>query len=208
MPTQKHPKEVFFAYFPAEAVDYCFSLWQQYKFHFKITKKRSTKLGDYRFYPISKKHIITVNGDLNSFAFLITYLHEVAHLITQVKFGIRNIEPHGDEWKKEFVILSKPLLNEKVFPAILLDALINYFKNPKASSCADPHLLKALQFFDENPQGIFLFQVPLGHQFVLNKRKFVPQKIQRTRILCVEIPSGKRYLISKMALVTPLHVQP
>lgn len=199
----KSPKEVFFQYFPASAVDYCFQLWLDHKFHFKINKKRQTRLGDYRYNPAQKLHTITVNADLNPFSFLVTYLHEVAHLTNQVKHG-SHVNPHGKEWKTEFIAISKPVLNTEVFPSFVLKALHDYFKNPKASSCSDHGLQKALQWFDEGGDHLYLSDIQIGKLFEFNQRKFQKEEIRRTRVLCKEIKTGKKYLISKMAKVSAL----
>ncbi|MFN0047992.1 MAG: SprT-like domain-containing protein [Cytophagales bacterium] len=198
-----NPKDVFYQYFPASAVEYCFQLWQQYQFYFKINKKRQTRLGDYRFHTITKLHTITVNADLNPLSFLVTYLHEVAHLINQVKNGSK-VEPHGKEWKNEFIAIAKPMLNTEVFPSFVLDVLAKYFKNPKASSCSDHELQKALQWFDEGGDHLYLSDIQIGKLFEFNKRQFQKEEIRRTRILCKEIATGKKYLISKMAKVSAL----
>ena len=42
-----------------------------------------------------------MNGDLNPYSFLITTLHEFAHLHTFQQHGNR-VNPHGDEWKTNF----------------------------------------------------------------------------------------------------------
>ena len=76
--------------------------------HFKIVKPRKTKLGDFRYF--NGKMMITVNGDLNQYEFLVTTLHEIAHLQTHVKFG-RKVAPHGREWKMSFILLKKRLLD-------------------------------------------------------------------------------------------------
>lgn len=201
MPKISDPKAVFYQYFPAPAVEYCFDLWLLHKFHFKIPKKRQTRLGDYRFDPATRLHTITVNADLNPFSFLVTYLHEVAHLNTQMKYGNR-VDPHGKEWKNEFIAIAKPMLSTQIFPSFVLDALKKYFINPKASSCSDHELQKALQWFDEEGNHLYLGDIQPGKLFQFNDRKFLKEEVRRTRILCKEIATGKKYLISKMAKVT------
>lgn len=200
MPEKKDPKEVFYNYLPAAAVDYCFQLWIKHDFHFKVSRKRNTKLGDYRYYINEKSHTITVNGDLNPFSFLVTYLHEVAHLLVTVNHK-RNVDPHGDEWKSEFKKVADPMLNTTVFPSFILTAFKKYLYNPKASSCSDPELLKALNYFDEESDDKYLGDVEAGKIFIFNNRQFVKESVRRTRVLCKELQTGKKYLISKMAKV-------
>jgi len=184
---------------PAEAVAYCVSLWISHPFNFKLKRKRNSKLGDYRYNPKDKSHTITLNQDLNKYSFLVTYLHEVAHLLTYIEFG-RKVRPHGPEWKSNFKRLSIPVLNDNVFPSPVLRTLAKYLKNPKASSCADPALYKSLAQFDDNPK-LFLSDIEVGQPFTLGKRVFLKEKLRRTRYVCQEVSTGRKYLISKMAQV-------
>lgn len=186
---------------PVNAQNYCYHIWKSYPFNFKVTKKRETKLGDYRYHYSQKTHTITVNGDLNEYAFLVTYLHEVAHLRTHLQFG-NKVKPHGTEWKNEFKKVLAPLMNEDVFPESLLTALKNYLVNPKASSCTDINLLKALGEFDQQKGFLkFLSEVNLGETFKFNKKYYVKESTMRTRAICKELDSGKKFYISEAAQV-------
>jgi predicted SprT family Zn-dependent metalloprotease len=201
MPNPTHPVEIFKKYVPELAVLYCFELWKKYDFHLNIKKKRNSKLGDYRFDFQTKLHTITVNADLNPYSFLITYLHEVAHLITQITYGNR-AEPHGIEWKNEFKKIALPMVNDQIFPPDLLLTIQKYFKNPKASSCADPQLMKQLHVYNKNNNdSTILDDVSIGKSFELSGRIFIKESTQRTRVMCRELSTGKKYLISKAAFV-------
>ncbi|MEO9481969.1 MAG: SprT-like domain-containing protein [Ekhidna sp.] len=193
-------KEVFQKFVPESSVDYCVKLYQRLGFEFKIKKARQTKLGDYRFNPKTNRHTITVNNDLNPYAFLVTYLHEVGHLIAFQKYG-RRIQPHGKEWKQSFKEVSEPLLTEKNFPKNVLSALQRYFKNPKASSCSDPVLYQILKQFDEPSNKVLLKDIPIGEAFAFNHKTFVKLEKKRTRSVCQEVKSKRKYLISDLAEV-------
>ncbi|MCK5366987.1 MAG: SprT-like domain-containing protein, partial [Cyclobacteriaceae bacterium] len=93
---------------PENAVHYCLDLWETIPFNFKVTRKRNSKLGDYRFDQRNGSHSISVNFDLNQYSFLITYIHELAHLLTTERFG-RKSQPHGKEWKSNFRELMEPV---------------------------------------------------------------------------------------------------
>ena len=97
-------------YLPEHAVAHVFELIKQNQVHLKIVNERNTRHGDYRRHP-DGFHQITVNANLNKYRFLMTLIHEIAHLVAFEKFG-RNIKPHGDEWKYSFQILSS---NESTF---------------------------------------------------------------------------------------------
>lgn len=186
---------------PENAVHYCFDLWCAHEFQFIIATDRATKLGDYRYLPASNSHTVTVNIGLNKFSFLITYIHEVAHMTATVRYGTR-IKAHGEEWKSEFKNLMAPLLSELVFPPEVLKPLKRYMLNPKASSQSDPHLVKALRQHDADAaEQVFLWQIPIGQAFRFQGRVFTKEKKQRTRSLCLELATGRRYLIPEMAPV-------
>ncbi len=99
---------------PAPAVSYCLQLWQANPFKFKLRKSRQSKIGDF-----SCKHgqtpQITVNDDLHPYLFLITYVHEVAHLHVHQRYG-HKAEAHGEEWKDTFRDLLLPVMTPKSFP--------------------------------------------------------------------------------------------
>jgi SprT protein len=191
---------VFKRFVPLEAADYCLALYQQHGFEFKIKKSRRTKFGDYRFDPTHQKHVITINNDLNHYAFLITYLHEFAHLITYQKHK-NQVNPHGEEWKNTFKMVSLPVLNPQVFPELLLKKFAHYLRSPKASSCSDPNLYALLRQYDHPDDTCLLKTLQVGDQFLFNKTSFQYLELKRTRILCLQINSGRKYLIAQIASV-------
>ena len=194
--------EVFERFVPEAAVPYCNKLYEKLSFEFKIKKARQTKMGDYRYNFQTGKQTITINNDLNPYAFLVTYLHEVAHLIAFNEHG-RRIQPHGKEWKDYFKEIATPLLSEEVFPKSVLSALKRYFKNPKASSCSDPYLFEILRQFDSASDTLFLKNIEIGNRFYFNKKLFIKLEKKRTRSVCQEVESKRKYLISEIAEVEP-----
>jgi SprT protein len=186
---------------PSEAVAYCYELWRTYPFYFKLSKARKGKYGDYRYSPKGKKiHQISVNENLNPYSFLLTYIHEVAHLLTFQQTH-KKISPHGKEWKKNFQQLMSPLLSENIFPSSILEPLSQYMANPKATSCSDAALMKALHVQDLSASQKFLVELTPGETFIFHNRVFEKGATKRTRILCKELNTGKQYLISGQAMV-------
>ena len=173
----------------------------KYKFHFKITRSRTSKLGDYRPAHHGNPHRITVNHNLNKYSFLITLTHEVGHLVAWNKYR-NKILPHGKEWKEEFRSLLLPFFSLNIFPEDILKCLTNYSLNPKASSCTDLHLVKVLKKYDENSSFIHLEDIPVKCIFRLrNGREFIKGERIRKRFKCVDVSSKKEYLVSPVAEV-------
>ena len=144
---------------------------------------------------------ITINNDLNPYSFLITYIHEVAHLATFRDHG-RSVAPHGREWKQNFVKGLKPVMKPTIFPSAVLDALDKHLTNPKATSCSDPVLYEVLRSFDERKEGeTTLRHVAPGEQFVFQNQTYQKVEKRRTRALCVLVENNRKYLIPEIATV-------
>lgn len=186
----------FLPHVPAAAVAYCRTLHRQYGFDFRTSRPRRSKWGDYRYRQSAAgaTHTITVNEDLNPYAFLITYLHEVAHLVAFRQHGFR-ISPHGPEWQRCFGQLLQPVLTPAVFPRRVLLSLRDYAVRPKATTGADPRLTLALRNYDTTDAGILLAHLPVGTRFRFRQRTYVKQRTRRTRALCQEVITHKHYLI-------------
>ena len=88
-------------YLPTGTEDYAADLLLKHSIHLYIKKPRTSKFGDYRAPRPGENHRISVNKDLNPYAFLVTFLHEVAHLLNYEKHRTR-VKPHGPEWKLHF----------------------------------------------------------------------------------------------------------
>jgi len=177
------------------------------KCRFKITRARSTKLGDYRAPYKNQPHQITINNDLNSFSFLITTVHEFAHLRTWQKYNNR-VKPHGTEWKNAFKELMEVFLKLNIFPADITLALIKYMSNPAASSCTDLNLYKTLRKYDKVISTHTTVDLIPLHQFftMKNGRLFQKQEKLRKRYKCVEVSTQKIYLFHPVAEVIPIAI--
>ncbi|MEO1011610.1 MAG: SprT-like domain-containing protein [Bacteroidota bacterium] len=192
-------------YVPERAVSACMNLIRDTGVHLKIVRKRVTRHGDYRRLP-NGLHQITVNASLNKYRFLITLVHEIAHLVAFEKYG-RHIKPHGKEWKRTFQYMMLPFLRPEVFPTVLLPLLAVHFKNPRASSDTDSRLSLALKQFDtDNKDKTYIFQLPLGSVFRIYNGKLYKKGNKRIkRYECLEMGTGKIYLFQPNAEVEQVH---
>jgi SprT protein len=181
-------------YLPAAALDYCIHLWQQNPFQFHLSKKRVSKSGDFTCRH-GQEPRITVNRDLTPLEFLITYVHEVAHLHVHQTHGFK-AEAHGTEWKRKFQELMAPILHDYIFPEPILSCLHQHLQNPKASTYSDAELTRLLHRVDpRTAKMVYLADLPEGSVFDLNGRWFKKGKLKRTRILCAEVKSKRMFLV-------------
>ncbi|MEM9000419.1 MAG: SprT-like domain-containing protein [Bacteroidota bacterium] len=192
-------------YLPERAVKACLELIKVHGVHLKIVNHRETRHGDYRRLP-NGLHQITVNASLNKYRFLITLVHEIAHLVAFEAHG-RTIKPHGSEWKRTFQHLMVPFIRPDVFPSKLLPLIANHFKNPKASSSTDAHLSIALKAFDgvRHKDSSYVFELPLGSTFrIYNGKLFKKGRKKIKRYECIELATGRVYLFQPNAEVEPI----
>lgn len=168
----------------------------------RITNSRKTKFGDFRASLTNNMHQITVNGDLNKYHFLITFLHELAHLKTWEEYK-NKAKPHGQEWKEHFKSLLVYFINKKIFPVDLSIAISYHLKSIKASSSSDLKLTTALRKYDENTELVIediphnsLFKIPDGRVFRKGEKR-------RTRYKCLCMSNKKEYLFSPFCQIEP-----
>jgi SprT protein len=197
MSKTEHPLQALAIYLPVNSFDEVASLLQQYKVHLTITKQRTSVLGDYRNAIRGKNHRISVNGNLNKYAFLITLLHELAHLLAFENYG-NKILAHGKEWKFIYSNLLKDFINKKIFPADIEYALQESVRNPAASSCAEESLMRVLRKHDEKKNdNLLIEEIPNGAYFKTSDgRVFQKGEKLRKRFRCTEKDTGLIYLFS------------
>lgn len=187
-------------FFPDNTAEIAYDWIQEYKFRFVISKARSSKFGDYRPPGDQPFHRISVNHNLNKYAFLITFCHEVAHLIVWNKYR-SSVQPHGKEWKTTFAQLLFNFMEKNVFPLDINTALLQSIENPKASSCTDVNLFKVLRKYDDNP-ATHLSEIPQGSVFKMATGRLFEKGIKkRTRYLCKDLSNQKLYWINGIAEV-------
>ncbi len=171
---------------------------------FKISRNRATKLGDYRHPFKNAGHKISVNNDLNRYAFLVTTVHEFAHLLTWNEYK-NKVRPHGQEWKNNFKRMMSPFLEQSVFPEDIHQAILTYLSNPSASSCTDLQLSRALKRYDQAYNSSRLEEIPLNTVFTIKDgRKFRKGERLRKRYRCICLDNGNIYLFNPLAEVTLL----
>jgi SprT protein len=197
MSKTEHPLQALAHYLPPNTFVPVADYLQQYKVHLTVTRERKSILGDYRNAHNNRNHRISVNGNLNTYSFLITLLHELAHLLTFEKYGNR-VQSHGREWKNLFGQLLAQFIRNKVFPADIEKELVDTLHNPGASSCAEESLMRVLRKYDPKAEGQLLVEeVPAQGLFRMKDgRIFKKGEKLRKRYRCEELDTKKVYLFS------------
>lgn len=197
MSKTEHPLQALNDFLPPDTFRPVVAYLQQYKVHLTISRERKSILGDYRNAHNNHNHRISVNGNLNGYSFLVTLLHELAHLLTFEKYGNR-VQSHGREWKTLFGQLLAQFIKSKVFPNDIEAEIMATLHNPGATSCAEEGLMRVLRRYDVNAEGqVLVEEVPPHGLFKMKDgRVFKKGEKLRKRYRCEEVGTKRVYLFS------------
>jgi SprT protein len=198
MAFEEHPMQALAAFLPEDSFEDVVAFLHHYKVHLTVTKKRKTVLGDYRHAFHGRNHRITVNSNLNQYEFLVTLLHELAHLLTFEQFGNR-VEAHGKEWKTHYSLLLRKFIGKKIFPPDIEKALQYSVINPAATANGEVDLILVLRKYDtKRREGYYpVAELPANSFFQTDDKKiFQKGEKRRSRYTCTEIKTGLKYLFS------------
>lgn len=188
-------------YIPEKAVPVVAQWIYQFDFKLRVKKSRSSKYGDYRPPIKGENHLITINYDLNTYAFLVTLVHEIAHLVN-FNENRNKVKPHGAEWKIHYKKLMQHFIQAEVFPEDISNELNRYLDKPTASSCSDIDLLRVLKKYDKNTSTVLLEEIPDGHPFIYGgQRAFVKGEKLRKRFKCRELSTNHEYFFNPLTEV-------
>lgn len=201
-------KHVLLPYTTLPGAELICKMVEKYGISLIIKKDRSSKLGDYSHpIPIRPYHQITINGTLNKYAFIITFLHELAHLIIWVRHK-RGVSPHGKEWKEEFSRIIIDVMTLGIFPADVSEALQNHARNVKSSSMSDLNLMRILKQYDAvSDEKLTVSDIVAGDFFEYKKKVFIRGEKVRTRIQCKCLTDKKTYVFHQLAPIEVCNVE-
>lgn len=194
-------------YLPAGTYEPVLDYLRRFKVHLTIAKERKSVLGDYRHRTHQDNHRISVNGNLNKYSFLITLLHEIAHLLTFEQHG-NKVLAHGREWKTLYSRLLDQFLQHNIFPPDIKAELLQSLQNPAASTCAEDGLLRVLRRYDaKESHNRLIEELMTNALFRLDDGRIFQKKEKlRKRFKCVEVKTGKVYLFSPVYEVEEVSV--
>jgi hypothetical protein len=203
MAVTEHPMQALAAYLPIGSFEPVVSYLHQYKVHLTVTKQRKSVLGDYRHAGWGGNHRISINGNLNKYEFLITLLHELAHLLTYEQYR-NKVDAHGKEWKYCYSQLLIVFVQLKIFPTDVEKALQKSIANPAATANGETALLLVLRSYDaiKKEGHSTVAELREGDLFQTDKGKiFRRGNVRRKRIECLEVKTGLLYIFSPITLV-------
>src|SRR3954471_16986610 len=215
MKQEDRNKSILAKYIPEPAVGIISEWIYKYNFKLKVKKQRASKEGDYTAPYNGRNHVITINYDLNKYAFLVTLIHEVAHLVTYEKYKGR-VNPHGQEWKNNysnlldyFLTMDKLRAEEaRIFPKEIFSALHKHMQSPSAASCSDLDLSRVLRKFDTDADTLLLERIAIGTSFkiVSSRTKhaeevFIKGEKKRTRFKCIHVRTKRQFLVHALCKV-------
>lgn len=207
MSKKEAPLEALRSFLPEGTFEKLSTYIYEHRIHLTITRERTSVLGDYRNAVQGKNHRISINGNLNKYAFLYTLIHEIAHLLTFTKYGHR-VASHGKEWKQQFSALLKEFVHADLFPVDIKHAIAESMNNPAASSCAEDGLLRVFRRYDQGKKDVFFVEeLEHGECFRLTDgRIFRREEKLRKRFRCTELSTNKVYLFSPVYEVKKINL--
>jgi SprT protein len=191
-------------YVPIASMPFILKCFAPYNIRLILKPKRRTVLGTYQA-PLSQTdwHKITINNDLNQYAFLFTLVHEIAHMHTWARYCQNcHKDPHGEEWQNIF----RSLLNEVIdyFPSDIALAIQTHIQSVRAATCRDEKLYKLLKQYDLNPSflledlevgGFFTVEGFQGMRFQKIKKLRKYYHCNETNTQCIYKISGLQPII-------------
>lgn len=201
------PLELLVPRLPPGAVPHVAGILARLPCDVRVSRPRRTKLGDHRApTAVHPRHRITINENLNPFAFLTTLIHELAHADTWERYERprrRRLRPHGREWKVTFAELLVPVVADGDLPDDVVRALERSIRDPAAASCSDRGLALVLARYDAVVDGRVrveelaegtIFRTDTGHVLCAGA-------LVRTRRRCFEPRTGREWRVHGLATV-------
>ena len=205
MSNEEQYLEILHRHLNNDAAGWVYDYFTRNNIFLHITRKRSSKLGDYSWPQRGRKyHKITVNGDLNPYMFLWVFLHEAAHYETRLKYG-GSVQPHGHEWQTAYARLLRECA--VLFPPEARDSIEQYTSHipfVRATGRLIEELLRRHDSGYTPETDIRLDDLPAGSLFRLKAKPdilFRNDERRRTRWLCTDVATSRRYTVPASAAV-------
>jgi SprT protein len=198
-------RETLLNYLPALSVDIVEQWISEKKIRLRISRHRRSKSGDYRCAQLNYGHRISINRDLNKYSFLITFIHEYAHLLVWERFR-NKVKPHGKEWKTEYGKIVLLFLDNGIFPEKINELLKQTIIHTKAATSGYISLLRCLAEYDKPKDSVHIEALPVNATFCLpDGRIFRIEHKLRKRYKCFCYDNSRIYSFHPLAAVFPVN---
>jgi SprT protein len=196
-------RNILLEYIPEKSLETVTAWLDEYPVALTISRKRNSKMGDYRPPAKNACHRISVNGDLHPYAFLVTLVHELAHLVIWEKYK-RRARPHGEQWKSQFRAMLQRLWDKQIFEDGVSDIVSDFSSGKISYRMFNLRFEKLIHLMTPGAVESLLGDLPPDAVFSLhNGRRFIKKEKVRTRFRCQDMRNGRIYLISPLAKVHP-----
>jgi SprT protein len=185
---------------PAPAQSYVLELIENSTFRIIMTNQRISRHGSFAVSRITRQPSVRISFQLSPHLFLLVFLHEAAHYKVWLHKGNRHV-PHGKEWKNEFSLLLKPLLEIEELDNEFREAVYKVMQKTKATFNNDLLLLSIINRLDDGNKFKTVREFAEGESFILSGKRFIKMKTLRTRTKCFCPDDKKYYLVSLNAQI-------
>lgn len=164
-----------------------------------IVSERKTHIGLMQYHKLKDDFKISINNNLTPSYFLYVFLHEYAHLQVTVNNQAKRTKPHGKEWQQSFFSLLKQAIERKLFDTTIEKAIQEHFFKKEIYSRKRDFIISNIIFEAETQSTkMFVSDLKIGDIFTANKTlQLKVLEKRRTRYLCQDIHSKKKYLVSQ-----------
>lgn len=166
----------------------------------RITRTRSTKLGDY-YKDLHGIHQISINHDLPPELFFFVLTHEIAHLLAFEKYG-KNIAPHGKQWKSVYQSLLMESI--EIYNPSLRGIILAYAQNPRAGFLSFTPLVRYFGMCDNAQDEVFVETLPKDTLFIYRGKVYKQLGRLKKNYLCIQQSSERKYTFKPLTPVVKM----
>lgn len=162
----------------------------------KLTSGRGQRLGAYKR-EASGMQTILLNRNQDPYSFLITLVHEIAHMQARKLYG-RHVQPHGLEWKQTYSRLIIKAAAIPSLPADICAMMAEIARSPESRHYGKISVSKVLLKYSTKAEpGELLCDIPPGTRFRMPDGKvYIKGEKIRTRYRCKLDGASSVWLIS------------
>ncbi len=191
--TKMTEKEILEKFLSKQSAVFVYKEIKKHKFSLHFTKRRQSKLGDFKVSHNPKQLTITLNNDMHKDQSFFVFLHELAHLFVYKKYGNLR-KPHGKRWITQYLILLESAYKKNYFSDDFAPLIINLIENNFTNT--DRVAIRDYFMSKENIGKLLLCDIAMNQKFRLESgRKFIKLEKMRKNYKCTDLDNNKKYIV-------------